>query len=202
MEQENKWNTRYRNSRIIPEPARVLQENQHLLPPHGRALDLACGLGANGRLLSEHGLETLAWDLSPVAIERCNTLSKAAGVSLRGEVHDVIKHPPSPKSFDVIVVSHFLERALAPVLCTALRPEGLLFYQTFTKARTDDTGPSNPCFRLDDNELLHLFASLKVLVYREEGRVGNVQLGLRNHAMLVAQKARLSRLSAFPEVAS
>ena len=188
MDQENKWNTRYRNAQTIPEPAWVLQENQHLLPPGGRALDLACGLGANARLLSEHGLETFAWDFSPVAIERCNTLSNAAALSLHGEVRDVIKHPPSPESFDVIVVSHFLERTLAPVLCTALRPEGLLFYQTFTKARTDDTGPSNPCFRLDDNELLHLFASLKVLVYREEGQVGNVQLGFRDQAMLVAQK--------------
>ncbi len=35
-----------------------------------------------------------------------------------------------PESFDVIVVSHLLDRTLAPALVAALRPGGLLYYQT------------------------------------------------------------------------
>src|SRR5882724_1266274 len=46
----------------------VLVENVHLLPTHGRALDVACGLGAGSIFLARHGLKVVAWDISPVAI--------------------------------------------------------------------------------------------------------------------------------------
>ena len=48
----------------------------------------------------------------------------------------------------------------------ALKPQGLLFYQTFTHERVTDQGPSNPSYRLAPNELLELFAPLHVLVTR------------------------------------
>lgn len=47
----------------------------------------------------------------------------------------------------------------------------------------------NPAYRLATQELLRLFHPLRILVYREEGRVGDTTCGLRNEAMLVAQKA-------------
>ncbi len=65
-----KWDTRYREAHRVPETALVLSEFQHLLPTSGRALDLACGLGGNALLLAAHGLETHAWDISPVGVER------------------------------------------------------------------------------------------------------------------------------------
>ncbi len=39
------------------EVAQVLLRNRHLLPEQGRALDLACGRGANALWLAEQGLE-------------------------------------------------------------------------------------------------------------------------------------------------
>jgi tellurite methyltransferase len=56
--------------------------------------------------------------------------------------------------FGVIVVSHFLECALARHLTAALRPDGLLFYQTFTRCHVDDGGPLNAGFLLRDHGLL------------------------------------------------
>ena len=182
------WNQRYRNTAIEQRPAQVLLQHLHLLPITGRVLDLACGLGANALLLARHGLQTWAWDISPVAIARLNNAARAAGFVIQTEVRDVTVRPPQPDCFDVIVVSHFLERSLANALQAALCPGGLLFYQTFTKSRVDETGPSNPDFRLDDNELLSLFGGLKLRVYREEGLLGDLHLGFRNEAMLVAQK--------------
>ena len=64
----------------------------------------------------------------------------------------------------------------------------MIFYQTFTKLRVTEGGPRNPHFLLEDNELLHLFAALKVRVYREEGLLGELDSGFRNEAMLIAQK--------------
>lgn len=182
------WDNRYRDTIDVQQPAVVLREHLHLLPGTGKALDLACGLGANALLLANQGLETWAWDISPVAVARLAETAHRAGTPIHAEVRDVTSQPPEPDSFDVIVVSHFLERQLAPALRAALRPAGVLFYQTFSHLRIDESGPQNPVFRLEDNELLSLFTGLKVRVYREDGLLGDHQHGFRNEAMLVAQK--------------
>jgi tellurite methyltransferase len=183
-----KWDARYRERTGTPLPARVLVDNLHLLPEGGDALDLACGLGANALLLCSRGLRTRAWDLSAVAIDAVQAATPP-GCELLAEVRDVVRRPPDPDSFDVIVVAHFLERSLFPALIAALRPGGLLFYQTFTRAAVEpETGPQNSDFRLDENELLLLCAPLRVHVYREEGLVGDPGGGWRNEAMVVARR--------------
>jgi SAM-dependent methyltransferase len=184
-----RWDQRYAETITEQRPVQVLTDYLHLLPASGQVLDLACGLGVNALLLAPRGLTTWAWDISPVAIARLDQAARAAGLVIHTEVRDVTLQPPAAERFDVIVVSRFLERSLSPLLQAALRPGGLLFYQTFTKIRTAAaSGPSNSAFLLDDNELLHLFAPLKVRVYREEGLIGDTRRGFRNEAMLVAQK--------------
>jgi tellurite methyltransferase len=90
----------------------------------------------------------------------------------------------------VIVVSRFLDRQIAPALMQALNLEGLLFYQTFTRDAMEMIGPKDPVYLLDAQELLSLFRPLHLLVYREEGRVGDLTCGFRNEAMLVGQKVK------------
>ena len=89
----------------------------------------------------------------------------------------------------MISVSYYLERALAPALSAALRPGGLLFYETFSRDAVSDGGPSNPAFRLAPNELLQLFGDLRVISYRELSTLGDTREGERDVAMLVAQKS-------------
>lgn len=183
-----KWDKRYSDSNPYPPPAAVLSENLHLLPRRGLALDLACGLGANALWLAERGLDVVARDLSPVAIERLEREAAARGLRIEARVRDVCALPPEPGAFDVILVSHFLERDLAPALMDALRPGGLIFYQTFSREAVTNCGPSNPAFRLAGNELLDLFRPLLVRFYREEGRAGDPGRGTRDIAQLIAQK--------------
>ena len=185
---QEKWNALYREAAAPPDVAQVLRENAHLLPASGKALDFACGLGGNALFLAAHGLEAHAWDISPVAIAKLTESASTRGLILHAEARDLAAQPPLPASFDVIVSCHFLERPLNPHLVAALRPGGLLFYQTFTLERVDDSGPKNAEYRLAVNELLTMFPGLRVLVYREEGLVGDVQKGFRNKAMLVAQR--------------
>lgn len=183
------WDQRYRAATAAEcAAAHVLVENRHLLPAAGVALDLACGLGGNALLLAAAGLETHAWDSAPAAIEKLRALAHERGVPVIAELHDVVRDPPAPNRFDVIAVSHFLERALAPYLIDALRPGGLLYYQTYTRTRVDGGGPRNPAYRLADGELRTLFAPLQLAVYREEGRIGRLDQGFRNQALLVARK--------------
>lgn len=170
-------------------PARVLTENLHLLPAHGKALDLACGTGANAIELSRAGLDVHAWDCSDIALKMLDTRAAELGLTLSTVQRDIIRFPPEADSFDVIVVVHFLDRGLTRHIINALRRNGLLFYQTFIKDKVSDSGPSNPDFLLDTNELLELFRGLTLRVYREEGRAGNPDKGLRNEAMLIAEKS-------------
>ena len=184
-----KWDNIYKDKQaIVRVPSRVLFENRHLLPTSGVALEVACGLGANALCLAESGLQTHAWDISNEAIKRLQDVSKKEKIPVIAEVRDAIKDPPAAESFDIIVVSHFLERKLFPFLLDALKPQGMLFYQTFTQERVDDSGPRNNSYRLTNNELLALCSELNVLVYREEGSVGKTTQGWRNLALMVGQK--------------
>jgi cyclopropane fatty-acyl-phospholipid synthase-like methyltransferase len=188
-DQRTRWDQRHAAAADIGAPAEVLLENPHLLPARGVALDLACGRGANALWLAEHtGLEVHAWDFSPTGVERLQAAARARGLRIATEVRDVVQRPPQPATCDVLVVTHFLERAIFPALREALRPGGLLLYQTFTRAAVSGRGPSTPEWRLARNELLSQCAGLIVRAYREEGTLGDTSRGLRDLACLVAER--------------
>lgn len=185
----DKWNAVYLAGKHgRNEPVRILKNYAHLLPKIGTALDLACGTGANAIFLAQHGLQTSAWDVSEQAIIRLHESAIQLGLKIDTEIRDVIVKPPEANRFDVIVVSYFLERTLIPYIIDALRMNGLLFYQTFTRERVDDTGPTNDGYRLAENELLKLCGNLHIVIYREEGMIGDTAYGFRNEAMLVGQR--------------
>ena len=166
----------------------VVSENLHLLPESGVGLELACGLAANSFALAEQGLSMDAWDISPVVVEQVNQRAAAEGASVSAAARDVVEQPPEQAHYDLVVVSRFLDRSIIASIINCLKPGGLVFYQTFSQTRVGEGGPSNMAFRLADNELLSLFAGFKVLVYREEGLLGDTSKGFRNEALLVAQK--------------
>lgn len=183
-----RWDERYRGLAPAPRPAAVLRHFAHLVPTRGCALDLACGLGGNALWLAQRGLETCAWDLSAVAIAQLKAAAERWQVAVAAETRDVVAQPPAPASFDLISVVRFLDRDLAPRIAAALRPGGLLFYETFTRETADGRGPLDPAFRLAPNELLTLFGGLVVRGYREEGPLAEPDSELGNLALLVAQK--------------
>lgn len=190
---KEKWNSHFRAISVNPsvsarDSSQILTENAHLLPRSGCVLDLACGLGANALFLAKLGFETHAWDISEEAIDQLQKVVDSQSLNICMEVRDVIARPPSKNSFDVIVVSRFLNRSLIPSLIEALKPSGLIFYQTFSVDKLSGIGPSNPDYLLKPNELLQMFRSLRIRVYREEGLAGNLEKGFRNEVMLVAQK--------------
>ena len=187
-ERQDRWQRRYQQAVATSVSAcGVLAENAFLLPKQGRALDLACGRGGNALLLARQGLDVEAWDYAPAAIEALRRQARSEALSLDAVLRDVEQEPPEPASFDVITVSYFLERAIVPGLVRALRPGGLIFYETWLGEAIDDSGPGNPDFRLGVNELLDLFGELQLLFYQEHARVGDHSQGLRNITRLVAR---------------
>jgi len=130
-----KWNERYGDATGERQASRVLKENLHLLPDNGRALDLACGSGGNSILLAQQGLQVDAWDIADVPIAALQDVALKRQLSILAEVRDVEAKPPETETFDVIVVSYFLDRDIIPSLTQALKHGGLIYYQTFTQQR-------------------------------------------------------------------
>ncbi len=189
---QQRWDERYQGISISqPEPAKVLVDNQHLLPKQGCSLEIACGQAGNALLLAQQGLQSHAWDISSVIINALDYYTEQQAITLYTQVRDVVVQPPLVNSFDVIVVIRYLERSLCGAIQQALKPGGLLFYQTYSQKKVSEQGPDNPIYRLAPNELLELFPALQLLVYREEGHQGDLMLGWRDEAMLVAQKPLL-----------
>ena len=189
MNIETKWNTIYAQSdESQTQIAAVLWDHQCLLPSTGIGLDLACGLGENALFLAQKGLKTYAFDISKVALEKCQQRAIKKGLTVYCQYYDIEKSTLAENQYDVIVVSRFLNRTMAASIIKALKPQGLLFYQTFTQAKISTAPPNNPNYLLADNELLSLFSELKVCFYQEYARVGNQQYGNRNEAFFIGQK--------------
>jgi len=183
-----KWNRIYTEANLPSPPCQVLRDYDFLLPETGTALDLACGIGGNAVYLAEKGLQTHAWDLSDVAINRLADYARQQGLPLVAENVDLQAGVFEHHSFDVITVSHYLDRSLIPELITSINENGLLFYQTFTIEAEAGMAPANPLYKLAINELLSLCAPLRVLVFMDTGRVGKISQGFRNESFLIAQK--------------
>ena len=155
-----------------PEACRLLQDHRHLLPDTGDALDLACGSGGNALLLAGLGLHVTACDISSEACRQLAGRGASCGKKLRCLNADAEVALASAQRYDVITVSRFLDRSLTTLIERALRPGGLLFYQTFSVDAVG--GPANPAYRLKRNELLDMYtrcSALRIVYYSEASLV-------------------------------
>jgi len=190
LDQRAKWDQRFARAKAINPPAQVLQRNSHLLSSKGRALEIACGLGGNSLFLAGQGYQVDALDISGVALQKLSAEAERRGLFVNTVRTDVEKQFSNTASYDLIVVSHFLYRPLCPALAKALKPGGLLFYQTFTRDARPDNGPSNPAWCLRRNELLELFAGLELVYYREEAELGQCDTKVGGLACYVGRKSQ------------
>lgn len=173
----DRWNERYAAIEPFPDaPAEWLVEHRSLLEervregaPTPRALDVACGDGRNARWLAELGFDVDAVDVSDVAVAALRDAAAQRGLSVEARVLDLERDDALARDeYDVVVCMNYLQRDLFAVLQRALRPGGLLLYETFSRAHVEELGRTfNPDYVLDRNELLRAFADLHVRHYRE-----------------------------------
>lgn len=167
----DKWNQKYASMQVEPLPAKNLFTKQNLLPEHGRALDVACGLGATAIYLAQRGLTVTAVDISSVALHKLRMTAQQRGLVIDTVLADVNDFFTSPRAFELIIVNRFLQRSLCASLQASLVVGGLLFYQTFT---TDcAAGPQNPAYRLVPGELPTLFPALSPIHSNEDSGIAS-----------------------------
>src|SRR5262249_16772342 len=151
----------------------------------GSVLDLACGAGRHSLLLAKRGYAVTGIDASAAALEIAEGRALEAGIVVHRNTILIRSKAPSPGSlelvpadlesvtlpadaFDVILCVHYLQRSLFAQMERALRPSGMLVFETFTRAHLEfGTGPRNPEFLLDLHELRSAFPSLRTIFYRE-----------------------------------
>ena len=170
------WDTRHREVLNKPQACAVLRQHSDHLPQRGQALDLACGRGGNALWLARRGLTVHAWDYSETGIQYLCAEAEKHHLTIQAEVRDVVLEPPEAEQFDLLVVSHFLDRSLMPVLLAAVRPGGLLYYQTFLVGHSGP-GPRNPDFLLRPGELSGYCVNWEILHSLEQD--GQAQLVAR-----------------------
>lgn len=160
LTRQQKWDQRYKNTALQPQACSLLKQFPQYLPRSGKALDFACGLGGNAIFLNQKGLEVSAWDFSQQAITRLNSANQTFQPAITTEVRDVFNFPPEENSFDVIVISYFLARPVYEQIKEALKPNGILYYQSHNLDSPTHGGPANTRFLLKDNELIDHFKGL------------------------------------------
>lgn len=163
-----KWEQKYATAEIHTQvaPCYALKEHSHLLPFYGKALDLACGLGGNARFLAQCGLKVDAWDISDNALTVLNNWANLNRLTITPLITDLEQMLLPYQQYDVIVVSRYLHRPLCKQIKYALKPGGLLFYQTFL-GPVQENAPNNLDFYLQSSELVRLFRELRCEVNGE-----------------------------------
>jgi tellurite methyltransferase len=183
---QSEWDAKHRLAAQAPsaEPAGIVRELLPLLPI-GHALDLACGTGRHTLLLAARHQHVTAVDWSATALEILESQARAthaparrvqslesAGRSSRGGIDlvqaNLEKIAIPERSYDLILCIRYLQRSLFPSICRALRPGGVLLFETYTQAQIQfDGGPRHPDHLLEAGELRKAFPELRVLFYRE-----------------------------------
>ena len=166
------------------QPNQWLVANAGLLPVCGAALDVASGRGRNALWLAARGLAVHAIDRDATALASLRESAVRTHLAVDTESVDLETDtsPLDVSRYDLIVVVHYLHRPLFPHLVAALRPGGVLVYETFTSAQARRGKPTNPAFLLQPGELISLASGLTLLATRE-GTFEN-----RDVASLVARK--------------
>ena len=172
------------------QPAQLLFDYLHLLfekPLPGPILDLACGDGRNGIFLAEHYLPVICCDNSQAALDRARKSAEEHEVTITLWQVDLEQEGVNPlpeNSYGGVLVFHYLHRPLIPYIKKALKPGGILIYETFTIEQPKFGKPHNPAFLLRQKELLEWFHSWEVLHYFE-GIKGDPRRGV---AQIVCRK--------------
>jgi len=134
------------------------------IQPGGRVLDVACGQGRHLRFLASLGFSAVGVDRDEQAL---SGLRGVPGVEVRVADIEGAPWPFSPEDFDGVVVTNYLHRPIFPHLVAALRPRGILIYETFALGNERYGRPANPDFLLKPDELLRSVEPLSVVAFEQ-----------------------------------
>ncbi len=183
LEDKKKWNEKY-SKNPNEETFSPLLEKYIAHANIGKALDIACGRGANTDFLHAKGFEIDAVDISDYALSQIKKSPTINTISA-----DLDKYYLAPNQYDLIANINYLNRRLLPQIKDALKPGGLLIFETFMLAHGNFKLPTmNLDYLLRKNELLHSFIGLDIIYYEEKIEINKKGERIKK-ASLVARKS-------------
>lgn len=153
----------------------LLEKHQHAIQAlqadeQTPVLDLACGHGRNGLYLIENDINVTFADIN------CECLKDIElSLSQYGETKQKLANcwnidfekakttPLKGKCFSAIMVFRYLHRPLFDQIKKAIKPGGLIIYETFTQQQAEFGRPKNPDFLLKSGELVDIFSDWEIL---------------------------------------
>ncbi|NIY77520.1 methyltransferase domain-containing protein [Thalassospira sp. HF15] len=141
----------------------ITQHSPMPKPNRNQALDLACGKGRHSFWLADQGWQVTAIDRD---LSRTDTETNHA-VNWNEADLETGDWPFGSQQFDLIVVVNYLHRPLFPYLLDAVRPGGILIYETFMIGNEAFGRPRSPDFLLRRDELADTFSDWHILAHRQ-----------------------------------
>jgi len=142
-------------------------------------LDLSCGGGRNGLYLVNNNISVTFADVNTEVLEQVQQSLSCANFEKKSlaqywhvDFEQAGATPLQGKYFAGVMVFRYLHRPLFEQIKAAIKPGGLIIYETFTEQQAQFGRPKNPDFLLKTNELLERFSGWQIL-HSFEGAVNN-----------------------------
>ncbi|WP_025820516.1 class I SAM-dependent methyltransferase [Shewanella marina] len=146
-----------------------------------QVLDLACGSGRNGLYLARQGANVTFIDKQPCSFQTQLALYPQCDYQ-QLDLETLPVPSLAIEQYDVVFVVNYLHRPLFPAIKASIKPQGKIFYETFTHKQAQIGRPRNPNFLLKDDELLDIFDDWSILKHNE------AQFDNAFKAQIIAQK--------------
>ena len=163
--------------------------------PRGKALDVGAGRGRHAYFLAMQGFAVHAIDRNQEALEFLSSQAReAGGLPISTEYIDLETDDVPPPdlgtaTYDVILVFFYLYRPIFSQLIKALKPGGMILYETFLlENHLKRQHPRRKEFCLSPNELLGLLRDFHILHYDEGDRRESVKTDRAFTARILARK--------------
>lgn len=133
----------------------------------GRVLDVAGGAGRNALHLARRGSIIEIIDVAFGGLKLARAAAVAAGVEVLAVQADLETFPLPVERYDGVMNIRYLQRSLFRSLQSAVKPGGVILFETFLIDQQAFGHPKNPDFLLKHGELRSAFRDCDILVYEE-----------------------------------
>ena len=183
-----KWNKKYQEIPKLLEDRLQSEKLTNIIKytKDKKALDVACGSGRNSLFLAKQGFIVDSLDISEVALKALDSKNHQ---NITTKQVDLEEYCFDENSYDLIIMTNFLDRTIIPKLKTALKKDGILFIETYMFHDENEKPPSNPDFLLKEAELKTFFDDkFEVLEYDEFFNENYELYKMRKQAIAIKRK--------------